>query len=113
MLIQTRGHNPVDKDGISGRVRKVRKLAGLTQGAFAGRIAYSKVQVLSVEKGKVIPSRQFLEKVASEFGVSSEWLFTGVGSMKAVEYRVDDRLISWLNAHPEVVRKLRIRRGLD
>ncbi len=113
MLIQTGEHNPVDKDGISDRVKKVRKKTGLTQDAFARKIGYSKIQVHSVEKGKVIPSHQFLEKVASEFEISFEWLCTGVGSMEVMEYRVDDSLVSWLNDHPEVVRELRIRGGLD
>ena len=102
-------HNPVDKENINNRVKEVRKMAGLTQGEFALRIGYSKIQVHSVEKGKVIPSNQFLEKIAAEFRISSEWLFTGVGRMETVEYHVDDRLIEWLNNHPEVVRELRNR----
>jgi hypothetical protein len=30
-----------------------------------------------------------------------------------MEYGVDDQLINWLNDHPEVVRELRQRGGLD
>ena len=59
------------------------------------------------------PSNQFLEKIVAEFRVSSDWLFTGMGSMETMEYGVDDQLINWLNDHPEVVRELRQRGGLD
>ncbi len=113
MLVEVGEHNPVDKEGINSRVKEVRKWAGMTQEEFAGRIGYSKIQVHSVEKGKVAPSNQFLEKIVAEFRVSSDWLFTGMGSMETMEYGVDDQLINWLNDHPEVVRELRQRGGLD
>lgn len=46
------------------------------------------------------------------FNVSYEWLLTGKieKSEKAV---VDDKLIEWLENHPEIVKELRIRGGLD
>lgn len=39
---------------------------------------------------------------------------TGVGDRKAYRVdKVDERLISWLNEHPEIIRELRMRSGLD
>lgn len=46
--------------------------------------------------------------------MSQEWLVTGVGDRKAHRVdKVDERLISWLNEHPEIIRELRMRSGLD
>ena len=46
--------------------------------------------------------------------VSQEWLLTGVGDREANEVdKVDDKLIAWLNKHPEITRELRMRSGLD
>lgn len=106
-------HDPVDKKGVENRIRAVRQEAGLTQEEFAKKIGYSKIQIHSVERGKVIPSNQFLEKVANVFSVSYEWLMTGKGQRGASEDPVDDRLIAWLREHPEIARELRTRSGLD
>ena len=39
---------------------------------------------------------------------------TGVGDRKANRVdKVDEKLISWLNEHPEINRELRMRGGLD
>ena len=39
---------------------------------------------------------------------------TGHGDRKDVlEDKIDDKLISWLNEHPEIIRELRMRSGLD
>lgn len=109
-------HNPVDKEGFASRVRAVRKYVDLTQEEFGRRIGYSKIQICYVEKGKVIPSNQFLEKVASEFGINKCWIFTGSGNMEDQEHEkgqgLDDRLIRWLNKHPEVIQELRKRSGI-
>ena len=113
MFIGESKHEPVDKKGVENRVRAVRQEAELTQEEFAKKIGYSKIQIHSVERGKVIPSNQFLEKVANVFSVSYEWLMTGKGQRRASEDPVDDRLIAWLREHPEIARELRTRGGLD
>lgn len=106
-------HDPVDKKGVGIRIRRVRREAELTQEEFAKRIGYSREQIHSVERERVIPSNQFLKKVANEFSVSYEWLMTGKGQRGASDDPVDDRLIAWLREHPEIARELRIRGGLD
>lgn len=68
----------------------------------------------SKSKSKVKPSDKFLHKVSEAFEVSQEWLVTGVGDRKAHRVdKVDERLISWLNEHPKIIRELRMRSGLD
>lgn len=48
------------------------------------------------------------------FGVNYEWLMTGKGEMyNRLEDRLDDSLVSRLNNHPEVIKELRRRSGLD
>lgn len=39
---------------------------------------------------------------------------TGVGDRKANRVdKVDERLLCWLNEHPEIIRELKMRSGLD
>ena len=71
------------------------------------------MQLYSVEKGKVVPSNQFIEKIAAEFGIDHDWLFTGAGAMSDQDCGIDEKLIKWLKGHPEVVRELRKHAGLD
>lgn len=143
MFTESVEHNPVDKAEIAFRVKTVRKYVDLTQEEFGKRIGYSKIQVHSVEKGKVIPSNQFLEKIVEEFGVNAQWMFTGSGNMENQERGsdhaddhvqvndseqvnghaqenvseqangLDEQLIGWLNDHSDVVAELRKRSGLD
>ena len=113
MFLPGKEGNEVDKTEVGGRVKKVRKEADLTQEEFAKRIGYSKIQVHSVESGKVIPSNQFLEKVSIEFGTDYQWLMTGEGQADNNTDPVDDELIEWLRRNPDVARELRIRGGLD
>lgn len=137
MFTESEEHTPVDKTGIALRVKTVRKYADLTQEEFGKKIGYSKIQVHSVEKGKVVPSNQFLEKIVEEFGVNAGWMFTGSGNMEEQERGsdhadglalvnnsklaneseqangLDEQLIRWLNDHPEVIAELRKRSGLD
>ena len=87
----------VDKTIIGGRVKEVRKEAGLTQAEFGARIGYHKNQVCNVEVGKSIPSDGFLAAVSREFKVSVDWLRTGDADERDP---VDDRLIEWLRENP-------------
>ena len=79
--------------------------------SFKNRIGFHKNQVCYVEGGKSIPSDDFLKKVAIEFNVSLHWLKTGREDEDSE--RVDEELIEWLNEHPDVVRRLRIKSGLE
>lgn len=113
MFTGTGSRYPVDREGLASRVRKVREWTGLSQEVFGKRIGYSKIQIHAVEKGKVFPSNQYLEKIINEFHISSQWVYTGEGLMEEQEIGLDDQLIQWLREHPEVIRELRIRSGLS
>lgn len=102
--------SPVDRSSFGLRVKSIRKENNLTQQQFADRIGFHKNQVCYVEGGKSIPSDDFLKKVAIEFNVSLHWLKTGCEDDDSE--RVDDKLIEWLEEHPEVVRRLRVESGL-
>lgn len=104
----------VDMENVGNRIREIRRGEGLTQEEFAAATGYTNVQIHLVESGKVKPSDKFLHKVSEAFEVSQEWLVTGVGDRKAHRVdKVDERLIAWLNEHPEIIRELRMRSGLD
>lgn len=104
----------VDMENVGNCIRKIRRDEGLTQKQFAAATGYTNVQIHLVEPGKVKASDKFLHKVSETFEVSHKWLVTGVGDREANEVdKVDDKLIAWLNDHPEIVRELRMRSGLD
>lgn len=105
--------SPVDIATIGTRIRKVRKDNGLSQGAFAERIGYTLTQVSYVERGKSRPSREFIKKVCQKYNISSNWLLSGEGEEMSAEPLLDDKLIEWLRKHPEEIRRLRLKSGLD
>ena len=103
----------VDKNSIGGRMKDVRRKAGLTQAEFGEQIGYHKNQVYNVETGKSIPSDDYISSVALKCKVSVSWLKTGEGEMSADTPEIDDRLLEWLKNNPDVIRELRLRGGLD
>ena len=94
----------VDLSGIGSRIKQVRN--GLTQQEFADKIGYHKNQVHYVEKGKIVPSDEFLSRVCKEFNTNLNWLKTGVYREND---KVDEKLIEWLNKNPEIITELRMR----
>ena len=55
-----------------------------------------------------------MQKVSQTFGVNLEWIKTGkVEVYGDTKERVDKKLINWLNHHPEIIRELRRRSGLE
>ena len=113
MFAEGREVGGTNKENVGARVRHVRKQAGMTQIQFCLAIGYSKMQVSFVELGRATPSNAFLQKVASTFNVSYDWLLTGQGKAEAEEANLDDALIEWLKRNPEVVKELRVRSGLE
>ncbi|WP_029932490.1 helix-turn-helix domain-containing protein [Nocardia otitidiscaviarum] len=61
-------------DGIGKRIAAERKVAGLTQEAFAKRIGYSKGMVRAVEQGREPASSGFIAKAARVLAVEPEHL---------------------------------------
>ena len=105
---------PVDKENIRTRIKKIRKENNLSMEKFASAIGYSKQLISFIESGKIYPSDELTRMVSKAFGVNMEWLMTGKGEMYGnTEEKLDEKLIDWLNNHPEVIRELRRRSGLD
>ena len=104
---------PVEIDKIGSRIKGIRKTRGLTQKQFASGIGYTKMHIHFVEVGKINPSDKFLHEVAAVYCVNYEWILTGAGEMNSEGLeKIDEKLISWLNDHPEIIRELRRRSGL-
>ncbi len=104
---------PVEGTNVGERIKKARKCFNLTQKEFASRIGYHVNQVHCVESGKVKPSNEFLYKVAREFNLSYKWLMTGEGKMMGFqELTVTDKLLDWLNEHPDIICQLYQRSGI-
>lgn len=104
----------VDMENVGNRIREIRRDEGLTQKQFAATTGYTNIQIHLVESGKVKASDKFLKKICEVYGVSQEWMLTGVGDKEANEVdKMDDKLIAWLNENPEIIRELRMRSGLD
>ena len=104
-----------DKENAGDRVKLIRKREQLTQEQFGKAIGYGKMQVFAVEKKKTIPSNKFLRSVSDAYHVSYKWILTGEGEIEEKPNKavVDNKLVEWLENHPDVVKELRIRGGLD
>lgn len=104
---------PVEIDKIGSRIKEIRKSRGLTQKQFASGVGYTEFHIHLVEVGKINPSDKFLHEVAAAYQVHYEWIVTGTGEMNAEEpEEIDEKLMAWLNQHPEIVRELKRRSGL-
>jgi transcriptional regulator with XRE-family HTH domain len=85
------GQSEPDYKAIGARLKKVR--GSLSQTAFGEPIGYKYGYVRDCEHGKK-PSLEYLFKVADFYGVSLEWLLTGLSPMddKKVEAVFDPDL---------------------
>lgn len=71
---------------LGGRIKAVRKLLGLTQGAFAAAVYTSKSSISEYEADKKIPSGRLLKLISLTFCISETWLKAGEGEMPCPEY---------------------------
>jgi len=63
------------------RIKQFRARKGLTLKEMGLRLGYSYVYLSDIERGKVKPSREFLEKIKEVFNISSDYiLYSGVGA---------------------------------
>lgn len=74
---------PPDPSTVGGRVRKARLDAGLTQGALAKKAGVGREYLNSIERGKHVPSPDFLHKIAEATG--APWLPGGTREMPVRE----------------------------
>jgi transcriptional regulator with XRE-family HTH domain len=68
---------------IFERIRQVRERTGLGQKEFAERVGVSKNTQLRYENGQSYPAVDYLERVASKYGIDGNWLMTGYQATEA------------------------------
>lgn len=75
MLLQTIPAG--DRENVGKRINKVRTDLGMSISQFAELVPCSKSHIINIENGNVVPSEEFLKRVANTFFVSYDWLLTG------------------------------------
>jgi transcriptional regulator with XRE-family HTH domain len=70
----------MDND-VGGRIIELRHILGLTQKAFGERIHLSKGYITSLEKSRQPLNDRLVSLISDAFGVSTDWLKSGSGSM--------------------------------
>ena len=68
---------------FSDRLKELMQARRMTQTALADQIGVTQSYVSALRKGQYTPSRRTLNDIATVFGVSPEWLLTGVGDVTA------------------------------
>ncbi len=63
------------EEKVANRIREFRKKAGLTQEDLAKEMKVSRQTIISIEKGKYIPSLQLALKISGYFGCSTDEMF--------------------------------------
>lgn len=66
---------------MNERLKKLRKILGLTQQEFANKIGMKQNTIAQYEMGRTIPSNAIIFSICREFNVNETWLKTGEGEM--------------------------------
>lgn len=103
------------------RFQYLRKLTGLKQAEFAGRINLSQGRLSDIEKGKNKPSADTLVSVAQQFSTDVNWLLMGTGtapqsieimkenlSLGEASGRLDSELLTEHIAEKELISKFKM-----
>jgi len=69
---------------IADRVREVRSTLKLSQREFSRRINISQSMYCEIENGAIECKERYLKLISSEFGVSQDWIRTGVGDIFSI-----------------------------
>ena len=62
---------------LGKNIKFLRRLSGLNQTAFARAFETSQSRISEYETGKRLPPTELLIRLADEYQVSFDWLFTG------------------------------------
>lgn len=90
----------IDYDGISERVRELRKDNKMTQREFANHCGCSYSILTKIEQNITNPTDGVLQTIADGFDVGLNWLKYGDETVH--QSPVNKKLIDWLNDHQEV-----------
>lgn len=63
------------KDTITNSIKEQRVQAGITQAELAGAVGVSRQSIISIERGRYIPSLQLAFRFADFFGCPVDTLF--------------------------------------
>lgn len=63
------------KDTVVNHIKEQRVQAGITQAELAAAVGVSRQSIISIERGRYIPSLQLALRVAEFFGCSVDTLF--------------------------------------
>lgn len=70
---------------LGKRVKKIRKLAGVSQLVFARGLGIDRTHISKIETGKAVPSQQLIKSMCQHWVVSEEWLREGKGPIEKQE----------------------------
>lgn len=71
-----------NEETVGGRIRAVRRRAGLTQEEFARALAYSKRALISWETGSADPPMAILPSLRRLYNIDLEWMVMGDGTIE-------------------------------
>jgi putative transcriptional regulator len=60
---------------VVNRIREFRKLAGLTQEELAAEMRVSRQTIISIERGRYVPSLALALRIARHFGCPADEMF--------------------------------------
>ena len=63
------------EEKIANRIREFRKKSNLTQEDLAGEMNVSRQTIISIEKGKYVPSLQLALRISRFFGCPTDEMF--------------------------------------
>ena len=66
---------------IGQRMRKIRKLLGLTQDQMVSPFSIGRANYSRIEKGEIFPQATILHTMRKEFNISLDWLIADEGEM--------------------------------
>lgn len=66
---------------MNHRIRKLRKLLGLTQSEFGDKIGLKQSALSNMEKDGFLVTPQSIKSICSVYHVNEEWLLTGKGEI--------------------------------
>lgn len=81
------GHKRPLHEGFAGRLRKLRKKAGLTKGGLGALVGWGSTDITDLEAGLRKPSIDTLERLAAALGVCASWLAYGSEAMLPFKQR--------------------------
>ncbi|WP_239648259.1 helix-turn-helix domain-containing protein [Komagataeibacter europaeus] len=81
------------KKPIGQRIRELRKEMQMKQADFVSGLSISRSYLSKIENGDEQPGRELLIRMCNEFGLSLDWLTSGVGDMRKAEAQNDEEAL--------------------